>query len=163
MKKVPVLIIITIIAFATVCMAEYGYVKGPAELSATMSGENIMPPVKTNAAGKATLTLNQDRTLLFYTVMVSDIEDVTAVHIHIGKKGESGPPIALIAVSTKKRGKISGILAEGSIGAGDLMTSFKGKDIQALYQQLTDGENYINIHTLKYPDGEIRGQIKIMN
>jgi hypothetical protein len=167
MKKVSVLaaavVVVLIIAFSTVGMAEYSYIKGPPELGATMSGEEVVPPVKTNAGGKATFTLNQDRTLLFYTVTVSDIEDVTAAHIHIGKKGESGPPIALIAISIKKKGKISGILAEGSIGAVDLMSSFKGKDIQALYQQLTEADNYINVHTLKYPDGEIRGQIKIMN
>ena len=160
MRKVLVLTIILIIAFATVCMAEYGHIKDLPELSATMSGSEVVPPIKTDAKGKATFSLNKERSLLFYTVTASDIENITAAHIHIGKVGENGPPIALIAITAKNKGKISGTLAEGSIGAEDLMSSFKGKTVWELYQQLTNGDYYINIHTEKYPDGEIRGQIK---
>ena len=161
MRKVfVVLLIIASIAFAAVGMAEYSHIKELPELSATLDGANIVPPVKTDAKGKATFMLSQDRSLLFYTVTVSAIENVTVAHIHMGKKGENGAPIALIAIKANKKGKENGTLAEGSIGAEDLMSSFKGKTVWELYEQLTNGDNYINIHTEKYPDGEIRGQIR---
>ncbi len=86
----------------------------------------MVPPIKTDAKGKATFPLSRECTLLFYTVTASDLENITAAHIYIGKVGENGPPIALIAIRAKNKGKISGTLAEGSIGAEDLMSSFKG-------------------------------------
>ncbi len=159
-KAFIVSLIVLFTAFAAVCPAEYGYIKGPPELSATLSGADIVPPLKTNASGKAAFTLNKEQTLLFYTITVSNIENVTAAHIHIGKKGQDGPPIAFIKITANKKGRVNGVLAEGSIGAQDLMTSFKGRSIQDLYQEMINGGTYVNVHTEKYPDGEIRGQIK---
>ncbi len=153
-------LIIAVISVAAVSMAEYGNVRDLPELSATLSGADVVPPATTGATGKATFTINKDHTLLYYTVTVSDLENVTAAHIHAGKKGENGPPVALITIKAAKKGKVSGILAEGSIGAEDMMMSFKGKSVWDLYQQLTTGDYYVNVHTTKYPDGEIRGQIK---
>jgi hypothetical protein len=92
--------------------------------------------------------------------MVSDIENVTAAHIHLGGKGENGPPVALIDTKGKKTGKFSGTLAEGRITEKELMESPMGKSVKDLVKQIKNGNAYLNVHTDKYPDGEIRGQIK---
>ena len=91
-----------------------------------------------------------------YKVTVSDIENVTAAHIHRGKMGKNGPPMAMIDIKGKKTGTFSGTLAEGKITANELM----GKTVKELVKEIKEGNAYLNIHTDKNPNGEIRGQIK---
>ena len=111
------------------------------------------------AKGDATFTLSKDGKSLSYYVTVSGIENVTAAHIHLGKKGENGPPVALIT-NDKKSDKFSGTLAEGTITEKELMGSLMGKSVKDLVKQIKKGNAYLNVHTDKYPNGEIRGQIK---
>ena len=121
-----------------------------------LSGSQSVPAVKTVAKGDATFTLSKDGKALSYMVTVSDIENVTAAHIHLGKKGKNGPPVALIT-NDKKANKFSGTLAEGTTTEKELMGSLMGKSVKDLIKQIKKGNAYVNVHTDKYPDGEIRG------
>jgi hypothetical protein len=67
--------------------------------------------------------------------------------------------VALIT-NEKKDGKFSGTLAEGTITERELMGSLMGKSVKDLVKQIKKGHAYLNVHTDKYPNGEIRGQIK---
>jgi hypothetical protein len=91
---------------------------------------------------------------------VKDIENVTVAHIHSGKKGESGAPVAGLFMGPEKEGKFSGELAKGTITEKDLVGKLAGKTIGDLVKLIKDGEAYVNVHTVKNPNGEIRGQIK---
>jgi hypothetical protein len=128
---------------------------------AALSGGEEVPAVMTDATGKATFTLSKDGMSLRYSVRVKGIENVTASHIHIGKMGKGGPPIALIKITASKPGKFSGLLAKGRITDQELMTSYKGKTMKDLIDAMKSGDTYVNVHTTKYPDGEIRGQISM--
>jgi hypothetical protein len=130
MKKLYLIIFLLVVGLATTAFAAQKSFK------AMLSGSECVPAVQTMAKGDATFTLTKGGKGLSYYVTVSDIEDVTAAHIHLGKKGENGPPVALIT-NEKKAGKFTGTLAEG-----------------------TKGNAYLNVHTDKYPNGEIRAQIK---
>lgn len=126
---------------------------------AMLSGSEVVPPATTSATGEATFELSKDGKKLSYKITVKDIENVTAAHIHKGKMGEAGPPLAPIQMKAKK-GKFSGTLAKGTITAKELMGSLKGKTVNDLVAEIEAGNTYVNVHTAKYPDGEIRGQIK---
>ena len=39
----------------------------------------------------------------------------------------------------------------------------KGKQISDLATAMSNGSTYVNVHTEKYPNGEIRGHIMIAN
>ena len=51
-------------------------------------------------------------------------------------------------------------LAEGTITKKELMGPMMGKSVEDLFKQIKKGNAYLNVHTDKYPNGEIRGQIK---
>jgi len=136
------------------------FAAGESRFKAELSGSEVVPPVKTVAKGEATFQLSKDGNELTYKLTVTDIENVTAVHIHDGKYGKNGPPIVSLYAGPKKEGKFSGTLSEGKITAKDLMGQLKGKLFSHFVQMIEDGHAYVNVHTNKYPDGEIRGQIR---
>lgn len=126
---------------------------------AHLSGSEVVPQVNTGATGDATFELSKDGKELHYKIVASDIEGITAAHIHKGRKGENGPPLALILIE-KKGAKASETIAKGVIDDKALMGSLAGKSVRDLMTEVQSGNTYVNVHTGKYPDGEIRGQIK---
>jgi hypothetical protein len=145
---------------AVLLTASIGFSAEKGSFGARLSGSEAVPAVKTSASGKAEFTLNKDGKGLTYKLTVKNIENVMAAHIHLGKKGKEGPPVAGLFAGPKKEGKFSGILAEGVITDKDLIGSLMGKSLDELVKLITSGDTYVNVHTVGHPAGEIRGQIK---
>jgi hypothetical protein len=153
--RVPLFIFLTNVLFVSLGAAATEH-----SFKAELSGSNVIPPVKTMTKGEATFMPGKDGKNLTYKLTVKDVENVTAAHIHDGTPGKNGPPVAMLFAGPKKTGKFSGVLSEGTITGRKLMTSLKGKSIDSLIKMIKDGKAYVNVHTEKYPEGEIRGQIK---
>ena len=77
-----------------------------------------------------------------------------AVTLAAWKREHPDKPV-ILEIRTK------GTLAKGKITAQELMLSYKGKTLNDLIDAMKSGNTYINVHTTKYPDGEIRGQISM--
>jgi len=157
MQKVKVKLFVLLFL---VLLVSIGIAAGERSFKAKLSGSEIVPSVKTMAKGEAVFQLSKDGNELTYKLTVADIENVTAAHIHDGKVGKSGPPIVSLYAGPKKEGKFSGTLSEGTITAKDLMGQLKGKLFSHFIDMIEDGHAYVNVHTDKYPGGEIRGQIR---
>ena len=127
---------------------------------ANLTGDQETPAVKTDAKGEAVFHLMKDGKELGYKLTVSKIENVTAAHIHMGKKGVEGPPLVGLFAGPKKEGSFNGVLAKGTLTNKDLTGHLSGKTVKDLVNMIKSGETYVNVHTDKYPNGEIRGQIK---
>jgi hypothetical protein len=94
-------------------------------------------------------------------VNVSNIDKVTATHIHSGKVGENGPiVVTLFKTETPSPEPINGNLASGNITNANLEGPMAGKTLLDLTKSIELGETYINVHTEENPNGEIRGQLK---
>ena len=145
---------------ATLLTASIGFSAEKDSFSAKLSGDEAAPHVKTPAKGDAEFKLIKNGKELTYRLTVTNIENVTAAHIHQGKKGKNGPPVVGLFAGPKKGGKFSGTLAEGVITEKDLVGSLMGKPVNALITLIKSGGAYVNVHTDGHPDGEIRGQIK---
>jgi len=106
---------------------------------ATLDGKQEVPAVDTTATGTATLELKDGK--VNYTVEVKDLSGaVTGAHIHMGEAGKKGDVVHTIT--------FDGMKAVGSW--------------TPTAQELKDLPNkmfYVNVHTAKNVDGEIRGQI----
>jgi hypothetical protein len=127
---------------------------------AKLTGSDEVPSVKTKAKGEVTFKLSKDGKELSYKLQVKNIENPTAAHIHLGKKGKSGPPLANLFTGPKKEGIFSGDLSVGTIMAENLSGELMGKSLADLVQLIKSGDAYVNVHTDANPNGEIRGQIK---
>ena len=124
---------------------------------AMLSGGEV-PPVDTTATGVASFTLEGGESIK-YDVNVTGIDKVTAAHIHNAPKGENGEVIVTLFKADSPTGQISGSLANGSITASNLEGQMHGAPFRDLIKALEIGETYVNVHTEKNPNGEIRGQI----
>jgi len=144
-----------------VCLSSVGVAaeKAVESFKAELGGKQIIPAVRTAATGQAVFHLGDDGKMK-YTLTVRDIENVTAAHIHEGKKTRNGPPVVLLFTGPVKPGKFSGVLAEGTITPDKMVGPLKGKTVGSLVEMIKRGDAYVNVHTEKYPDGEIRGQIQ---
>ena len=125
-----------------------------------LSGNEEVPPVQTDATGSAEFTAPHFDNI-GYSVEVSNIDKVTAAHIHSGKIGENGPiVVTLFKAETPSTEPINGNLASGNITNANLEGPMAGKTVIDLTKSMELGETYVNVHTEENPNGEIRGQIK---
>jgi len=130
---------------------------------AHLEGGQEVPPVATLAQGQVVFQLSKDGTLLRYTLIASNIENILQSHIHLAPAGVNGPVVAWLYPSSPPAvlipGRFSGVLAEGTITADDLVGPLAGQPLSSLIDAITAGNAYVNVHTSQYPGGEIRGQI----
>jgi hypothetical protein len=152
--------------------------------NATLTGNQQVPPVKTNGIGTASFELLDDNKTLHYQINVLDVPKITGIHIHQGKAGENGDVIVNLynpkenifqnENKSENETKLSQIesssvtingntqnslIASGTINNSDLKGPLLGKDIPDLINLMQSKNTYINVHSESYPDGEIRGQI----
>jgi hypothetical protein len=128
-----------------------------------LNGDEEVPVRDTEAQGQATFKVSDDGKSISYKVNVANIENVTQSHIHLGAPGVAGgivvwlyppaPPLKLIP------GRSDGTLGEGTITKASLVGSLAGKELSDLMNAIKAGNAYVNVHTLQFPPGEIRGQI----
>lgn len=93
-----------------------------------------------------------------YNVNSTNINDVTAGHVHYGSPGENGPVVFTMFTFDSPK---NGILETGTITADKLEGPLKGKKVLDLGMAGANSTLYMDIHTLEYPDGEIRGTSSI--
>ncbi len=139
---------------------------------AHLSGGEEVPMRDTNAAGQAIFHLNDDGAALHYKLIVANIDNVVASHIHIGPPGVNGPVVAFLAGPFPPAGgRTEGVFAEGTITSANLTGPLAGMDLSVLIAAMRTGGAYVNVHTNDgvaptntgpgdFPGGEIRGQIR---
>lgn len=150
--------------------------------NATLTGNQQVPPIKTNGIGTASFELLDDNKTLHYQINVLDVPKITGIHIHQGKLGENGDVIVnlynpkenIFKNENKNETKMSQIesssvtingntqsslISSGTINNSDLKGPLSGKNISDLIALIQSKNTYVNVHSESYPDGEIRGQI----
>ena len=134
--------------------------------STHLTGDQEVPVVETQAQGEAIFKLSDDGSTLHYTLIASNIVDITQAHIHLRANAgtptggivvwlyPSAPPAQLIP------GRHDGRLAEGSVTAANFVGALAGQPMSALVAALESGLAYANVHTSANAPGEIRGDIR---
>ena len=143
--------------------------------SAKMTGASELPePNASKAEADLKLVVSPDGKKIAFTLTAKDIVNAAGADIHLGPETANGPLVVKLLPShggTSKKGPYTGVLAEGTFTAADLIGPLKGSELSDLIEQIREGNTYTNIHTNDGVEpsntgpgdmarGEIRGQIK---
>ena len=126
----------------------------------SLLGSNEVPANDSDARGHANITISRDESMISYKITASKIDNIAAAHFHYAPPGLNGEVVAtLYSNPNQPSGPNHGVLVNGVITSSDVTGVFDG-DISALIGAIRSGVIYINVHTLDYPAGEIRGQVE---
>ncbi len=108
--------------------------------TADLTSAAQVPPADSEATGTAEITIDTQSGTVSWVIDTVDLSgDATAAHIHgPAITGENAPPEV----------DLSGSIPGGSANISDGQIA-----------DIRDGKTYVNVHTEKYPGGEIRGQL----
>src|ERR1051326_5230073 len=125
--------------------------------------------ILSDGSGSLDLNLNRDAKKLAFTLSYSGLANVTQAHIHFGKRRVAGGIIVFFCSNLANPpagtqpcpangGTVSGTITAASV-VGPAAQNINPGDFDALADALLSNTAYGNIHTSKFPAGEIRGQI----
>ena len=123
-----VVVLATVMITATTSgLTELVFAQGPPKIVINLTGSEEVPPVQTEATGVAEISPAFDS--YGYTINATDIEGVTAGHVHLGKKGENGPIVVTLFKYDSPKNEVS---ENGTITADKLEGPMAGKQISDL-------------------------------
>ena len=133
-----------------------------------LDGATEVPANASLATGQAIFKLSPDGTSLDYKLIVANLDNPVAAHIHVGPPGVNGPVVVLLFSGPPGTGTANGVIAEGTVTAANLSGPLAGQPFSALVEALNSGNAYVNVHTNDgvpptntgpgdFPGGEIRG------
>jgi uncharacterized protein (DUF1800 family) len=123
-----------------------GETKRPVTFVATLRGNQEVPPVNTQSTGVASLVLSPDEKSAKLSLSFSNLSSTeTAAHVH----GPADPGESAGAVFSIPLGQVNDLewtfVQTGPLTVADQIRALKA------------GRLYVNVHSARYPNGEIRG------
>jgi CHRD domain-containing protein len=173
---------ITFVATAVFALVGTGIAftdEGSRRISEFLNGYNeAAAVVSTTGNGTFRATISRDETEINYVLTFKELEgDVRQAHIHIGHPQNSGgivlwlcdseanpSPSATTPACTEsdplnaRAGRVTGTLKETDVLAQAANGIAAGEFAEVL-GLIRAGRTYVNLHTVKFPPGEIRSQI----
>lgn len=148
--------------------------------SARLQGLNEVPPVATAGSGTFSATLSSDGTTLMYKETYTNLNaPILFSHIHFGLPREAtgimvflcgpaagapgGPPTGTPnppSCSGTTSGTVTGSVTATNVIGPNNQGITPGADFAKVVQALREGVAYVNVHTMRSPAGEIRGQVR---
>jgi CHRD domain len=128
-------------------------------------------PLALSTSGKGKFKIRVEKTQVSYRLRYADLEGpVTQAHIHFGAEGQSGG-ISVFLCTNLGNGPAGTqecpaqpATITGTIGPDDVIGPVDQGIAAGEFAELVDairaGATYANVHTEKYPMGEIRAQIE---
>jgi hypothetical protein len=173
MKRTSLLIAV-VISFAALAL---GVTQGFKNIHEYLVGFEEVPSVSTAGRGEFRARINKAETAITYTLTYSDLEGaVQQSHIHLGQTGVNGG-ISVFLCSNLGNGPngtqpcpappatITGTITAVDVSpniastAGARTQGLDPGEFSDLLRAMRAGATYVNIHSTKWPGGEIRKQI----
>lgn len=152
------------------------------QLKALLTGYEEVPSVSTVASGEFRARISNDNSAIEYELSYTDLEgDVTQAHIHFGQVGVNGaievwlcannPPITNAPAGTQAcpapPATITGTIVAADVTGQPTPTppgvnfgqGIQPGEFEELLRAIRAGRTYVNVHTTKFPGGEVRSQI----
>jgi hypothetical protein len=168
MRKLVLGLSVSIVALAmvgTVASLAAGRDDDDDEFEARLSGFREVPAVSTVASGRFRAELDEDEQVLRYRLRFEDLEaPVLFSHIHFGQKVVNGGVSAFLCGGGNKppcpqEGTVTGTVTPADV-IGPSNQGIAAGEFAELVRAMRAGVTYANVHSEKFPGGEIRGQIE---
>lgn len=141
-------------------------------LRAFLSGYNEVPAVSTVATGDFRARISNDDSRIDYELSYANLEgDVTQAHIHIGQANVNGgisvwlcsnlasPPTPPgVQPCPPPPATISGTIVASDV-VGPAAQGIAPGEFAELIRAIRAGRTYANVHSTKFPGGELRDQL----
>jgi CHRD domain len=141
-------------------------------IEARLKGFAEVPAVSSAASGRFKARIDSASQTLNYELSYSGLEDtVRMAHIHIGQHGVNGgimvwlcqtaafaSPVASTP-SCPQSGTVSGVVSAADI-VGPAAQGIAAAEFAEMLKAIGAGVAYANVHSNKFPGGEIRGQLR---
>jgi hypothetical protein len=131
------------------------------------NGSMEVPVRDVQGQGQAIFRLSEDGDSLAFKLNATNIEGVTQAHIHCGEPGVNGPVVAFLFGFDPAGVAPDGHLSSGTITNANVIPRAPSPacpdgvaNFDEMIERMRSGDAYVNIHTLTFPGGEIRGDIK---
>jgi hypothetical protein len=134
-------------------------------VQARLKGFEEVPAVSTAASGKFEAEIDRAAQRIDYELSYSDLEaPVLFAHIHLGQRTANGGVAAFLCGGGGKPACPQSGIVEGTIAPADVVgpadQGIAPGEFDELVTAIRAGVTYANVHSDKFPGGEIRGQIR---
>lgn len=165
------LVVTGVVCFATVpSLLAAGGMREDNRFRATLEGFQEVPAVSTTGHGRFTARIDKDADAIDWELSFADLEGplvtngvVTAAHIHVAQRGVNGGVSAFFCGGGGKpacptSGTLSGVITPADV-VGPAAQGVEAGSFAELVRAIRAGKTYVNVHTTRWPGGEIRGQV----
>lgn len=144
-----------------------------------LEGYQEVPAVSTVAEGSLTARLARGGDSVDYTLSYSGLEDdATQAHIHFGQKSVNGgisvwlcgnpsatppvvtPPPGFNKPCPLRAGTVTGTFDADDVVGGAAAQGIAAGELAEILRAIRSGVAYANVHSKKFPGGEIRAQLR---
>src|SRR5947207_3965583 len=134
-------------------------------LRASLHGANEVPAINSNGTADFRAKVNPDGSIDFKLTFADLTSNLIVSHIHFGKThvaggvmiflcGGDSQPACPAATSGEIQGTISAANVTGPTGQG-----ITAGDLASALRAVRQHAAYVNVHTTRFPGGELRGQV----
>jgi hypothetical protein len=150
----------------------------PIELTARLNGFQEVPSRLTDARGRFTAVIDPGGTMIEFTLTFGDLSTPSLfAHIHFAQRHVNGGVMVFLCNNSpdgpqpgpcpSPGGTVTGtITAEDVVGPGlNAEAADQGitpGSLDDALRAILRGATYVNVHSERFPGGELRGQIKIV-
>jgi CHRD domain len=150
---------------------------GPKKLGAALVGFDEVSSISTPAGALFLGLISQDEMSIAYRLQYANLEGaITQSHIHLGQSRTNGgisvwlcdtatnpsPLDSTPACPDPTNGTVTGLLTPDDV-IGPNGQGIAPGEFAELIRAIRAGAAYANVHSTKYPSGEIRGQVVARN
>lgn len=168
MRKLVLAVSISVVAALTIAGAvalAHGD-NGKRNFSAKLNGYNEVNSKSTPARGSFRARIENGGSRIHYRLSLQGFTEpmstANVAHIHFSQKHVNGDVVAFLCGGGGKPACNPAGTVEGDIIMTDVLATSQGiaaGEIAELIRAMRAGATYVNVHSTRFPGGEIRGQI----
>lgn len=145
------------------------------EVVAGLNGYREVPSVSSRAAGNFRAVIDRKAGTIAYELSYSGLQgEVQQAHIHVGQRSvnggvsvflcqtEASPDPTGLAPQCPQGGKVAGMVQAANMIEGPIVNQgIAPGQFNELIAAIRAGVAYVNVHSSKFPGGEVRGQLRL--